>query len=205
MGDADVVVQETGMGLAAARTSAREVLAARRPRCLVATGLAGGLSPSVSVGDAIVPDRVARENGEALPVDPELRATAALDLPERRSRRGLLVSVDRVVRTAAEKEALARATQADAVDMESAALLEEARAAGIPSLVVRAASDTARDELPDMEGLDPSAWGDRLRLVGRALTSPRTAAGLLRLSLGGARGTATLRQVLGKTLPRLQI
>ncbi|MDG2305108.1 MAG: hypothetical protein P8R42_10710 [Candidatus Binatia bacterium] len=201
--DVDIVVQETGMGLAAAAATARAAIDAVSPRCLVSTGLAGGLSPAVALGDVIVPDHVARSGSSPLSVDPELRAIAAADLPQGRSRRGLLVSVERVVRTPTEKSALRTSTRADAVDMESAAILEVALPMSVPAIVVRAASDTAQDELPDLSGLDLSRVADQARLAARALTSPRLAQRIARLGWGGHRATRTLTKVLGNLLPRL--
>ena len=141
VGGAPVVVQETGLGLEAAARSATRALEEVSPCCLVASGLAGALSPAASVGDAIVPDRVAREGGETIEVDGALRAIVAPHLPEKKARRGLLISVDEVVRTRAQKAHLVERTRADAVDMESAALLEQARRAGVAALVVRAAAE----------------------------------------------------------------
>jgi adenosylhomocysteine nucleosidase len=203
--DVEIVVLETGLGLAAAEDAAREALERLRPRCLIATGLAGGLSPAVRVGDAIVPDRVAREGGEALAVDPELRARAALHLPEGRTRRGLLGSVDRVVGATSEKRALAGRLQADAVDMESAALLEQARAASVPALVVRAASDAVDDAVPDLTGVDLGRTSGRLRLAARALLSPSTTSALVRLAASSGRARRTSIRILEDLLPRLRV
>ncbi len=51
--------------------------------------------------------------------------------------------VDRLVASPEAKRVLARETGADAVDMESAAIEEVCREAGVPFLAVRAVSDTA--------------------------------------------------------------
>ncbi len=203
VGGTHVVLQETGIGLDAAHRAARRAIDALRPRCLIATGLAGGLSPAVAVGDAIVPDRVGRVGQTPIEVDRHLRARTAPELPEGRSRRGLLVSTEHVVRTPGEKRALAERTRADAVDMESAALLEQAVAAAVPALVIRAASDAAHDELPDLGGLDLSRRADQLRLLGRTLLSPARLGPLMRLARGGREANKTLVSVLARVLPRL--
>jgi len=119
-------------------------------------------------------------------------------------RRGLLVSVERVVRTHDEKSTLAAATRADAVDMESAAILGEAERAGIPAIVIRGASDVAADDLPDLSDLDLTARRHQLRLVGRALRSPRTARSLARLAWGGHFAMKTVTEVLENVIPRLK-
>lgn len=203
VGGAPVVVQETGLGLEAAARSATLALEEVSPCCLVASGLAGALSPAASVGDAIVPDRVAREGGETIEVDGTLRAVVAPHLPEKKSRRGLLISVDEVVRTRAQKADLVERTRADAVDMESAALLEQARRAGVAALVVRAASDDSRHDLPDLGGLDLSRAADQARLVGRTLLRPTMWLALARLARGSRLANRTLCDVLERTLPLL--
>lgn len=203
-GGTEVVIQETGMGLTAAGASTRAALEETRPSALIASGLAGGLSTAVAIGDAIVPDHVSREGGQPIAVDSTLRAIAAHHLPERRSRRGLLVSVDRVVRTRDDKSRLAAATRADAVDMESAAIVVEADRAGVPVIVIRGASDIASDDLPDLSNLDLTTRRDRLRLAGRALRSPGTARSLARLGWGGHRAMKTVAEVFENFIPRLK-
>lgn len=193
------------MGLDAAAGAAAHALQDTNPRLVLSVGLAGGIARAVRRADAIVPDRVAREHGEDIPVDTDLRALVAPFLPEKRSRRGRLVSVDRVVRTPAAKAELAAAARADAVDMESAAILEEAARAAVPAIVLRAASDTAEDVLPDISTIDVTKPIDQFRLVGRAITSPRTAAGLVKLGWGGHRAMQTVTHVLKKLLPCLKI
>ena len=202
-GTTDVIVRQTGVGLEAAREVAAAELGGGPPASVVCTGVAGGLSPSVGRGDAIVPDRVAFEDGEGIPVDPALRTLAAPLLPERRSRRGLLVSVQRAARTPAEKAQLAAKLRADAVDMESAALVDVARAHGVPAVVIRAASDTAEERVPDLDGLDLSQPRDQVRLALRALRSAREIHSLLQLARGARAASQTLTEVLGSFLPRL--
>lgn len=202
-GTTEVIVRQTGVGLDAARDVAETELREGRPAAVVSTGMAGGLSPAVGRGDAIVPDRVSFEEGDEIPVDPALRTLAAPLLPERRSRRGLLVSVQRAARTPTEKAALAAKLRADAVDMESAALLDTARAHGVPAVVLRAASDTAQERVPDLDGLDLAQPRDQARLAFRALGSIREIHSLVQLARGARAASQTLSDVLGSFLPRL--
>ena len=61
---------------------------------------------------------------------------------------GRLLTVDRIVRTVAEKRELAESTQALAVDMESLAVATACREAHVRCLVVRAISDDMTADLP---------------------------------------------------------
>jgi adenosylhomocysteine nucleosidase len=96
-----------------------------------------------------------------------------------------LVCADRVAVTAAEKAALRAKTGASAVDMESAAVAEHARDAGLPFRSIRAVSDTANENLP----LDFNVYIDERghiaqgRIALAALKKPFTAIpALLRLN-----------------------
>ena len=61
---------------------------------------------------------------------------------------GRLLTVDRLLREPEEKRALAEQHQAIACDMESFAVAEACRQAGVKFLSVRIISDTVEDQLP---------------------------------------------------------
>jgi adenosylhomocysteine nucleosidase len=105
---------------------------------VVSVGYCGALDPSLEAGDVFVASRVD---------DTERGVSYATELPGscRATTSGVLVSVDRVVRTAAEKRAL-RALGASAVEMESAGLAAKAAGASLPFYCIRAVLDTAEDE-----------------------------------------------------------
>lgn len=177
-----------GMGRRAAARSTEWLLSQWTPDLLVIAGVAGALSPGLQVGDFIIADPVLGEAGMVLPVP--LR----LPLPEeqggrKRARYGPLLSLDRVLVTAAEKRsAYAHATYHPyppplAVEMETAAVARLAEARGVRWAAVRAISDTASDELPlDFNQLRLSS-GDLpvSKVAVAALTNPSAIAGLLRL------------------------
>jgi adenosylhomocysteine nucleosidase len=105
---------------------------------LVSAGLCGGLDPSISRGDLVVPEAVL-EGRERHPVVEQLPGHVA---------RGGLLTVSAIVATPGEKARLYVETGALAVDMESAQVLAAARRRGWGALVVRAVSDDAREALP---------------------------------------------------------
>jgi adenosylhomocysteine nucleosidase len=180
---AGVVMTATGDGPKRAASGAARFLERHRPAAVIGAGLAGALSPGLSVGDIVASRRVRFEVGDTATPDPRLleRALAAGARP------GTLVTVDRPVVSAAAKAALAATAaggeNALAVDMESAAWAREAAERGVPYIAVRAISDTADEELPaflvDTVGpdgsirrgevarlalLQPSSWGTLLRM-----------------------------------------
>ena len=96
----------------------------------------------------------------------------------------MLISVDRIVQTAAEKKDLAR-TGALAVEMEAAGVARASEELGIPFYCVRAVSDLAdEDFINDFNAcLMPDGRFDVVRLVLRAFVHPLSRFGeLIRLS-----------------------
>lgn len=127
-----------GVGREAARRAARLMIDGHRPRLLVSAGFAGGLDPALARGAVVEPASVRGES----------ETSAMLPLAAAGQRGSTLVTVDRIVRTPADKAALAAATRAAIVDMETLAVAEVAAAAGLPCRSIRVISDAAGDELP---------------------------------------------------------
>jgi adenosylhomocysteine nucleosidase len=90
---------------------------------------------------------------------------------------GLVVCLDRVAVTAAEKAGLRRETGAAAVDMESAAVASKAREWSVPFRSVRAVSDLAAEDMPLDFNLYRDARGrfSRTRIALAAVQKPFTA------------------------------
>ena len=140
IGTEEVLVGHTGVGPAAAAEKVTALLAGHHPRLLISTGFAGGLDPRLATGDLLLatnftaPKLLARSRG--------LRAADA------RAFFGALTSQPHPAETVAEKSALARATGALGVDMETASIAAACARAGVPLLAVRAISDSALEPLP---------------------------------------------------------
>ena len=123
-----------------------------------------------------------------------LRALEAA-LPSARRVRG--VESPAIVTSPAAKTALAAHSGAQAVDMESFALVERLQRSGVAAAVVRVGSDRSNDELPDLSRALDAAGNLHPLHAARALLR-RPAAGF-RLARNGMRALA----VLERTVERL--
>lgn len=179
-----------GLGFERAGDAARK-LVERGARALLSWGVAGGLSPALSPGDLLLPQRVIADQNE-WETDPDLRARLRRVLGGHALEGGDLHCSRAPVASVEEKKALA-ARGMLAVDMESAAVAAAAQRAGIPFVAVKAICDPATREIPAVA----------LRLLGhdgslrwRAMPSllregPAAWRGLnaLRVDLAAARGS----------------
>jgi adenosylhomocysteine nucleosidase len=115
----------------------------------ISSGLAGALQEGLSPGDIIAPQLLISENSHAdlrsdqISVDPELRRQA-LDGGAKAA--DCLLTVDRVLIKQSQKRRCS--SRAQSVDMESFEIVKEACAWGARSVVIRAISDSAQENLP---------------------------------------------------------
>ena len=129
---------------------------------LVSIGFCGGLQPSLGACDIFVASQV---NG----VVPALAPASAGPF-----KTGKLLSIDRVVSTAAEKAVLAQ--NADAVEMEAAAVADRAKRHNVPFYAVRVVTDTFEESFPLDFNAVRSEDGrfSRARILAAALRNPAT-------------------------------
>ncbi len=113
---------------------------------VISAGVCGALDPTLGSGDLVVPESVIDLTGALANVTPSSHRAALAAAPGAATA-PLITTRDLVATPEAKADLFAR-TGAAAVDMESSLLLSQAAAAGLPSLVVRAVSDTARETLP---------------------------------------------------------
>ncbi|MFF8378553.1 1-hydroxy-2-methyl-2-butenyl 4-diphosphate reductase [Streptomyces sp. NPDC015661] len=151
-----VTVLRTGMGPDRARRAVSRALGEEpwREAAVIASGFCAGLAPGMHPGDLIVADETRAPDGTTLCTGTELLVKAlAKAVPGHAVHTGPLIGSDHVVR-GPERAAL-RAGGAIAVDMESAATLRTARAAGAlgdglgarPVAAVRVVVDAPEHEL----------------------------------------------------------
>ncbi len=186
-GSREYWIVRTGMGLENAKQAAARVLA-HQPFCLaVSTGFACALI-DVGVGALLAGYDVVLASGQdadalSMPGMPGAERETVVGFVKHAEPPGYIgrfVSTDHVVGSAAEKRQFADVTGAIGLDMESAALADEAQRAKVPFVVVRVASDLMDEDLPlDFNlFLRPTGW---LKGVAAIVGRPSSLTGLRRL------------------------
>jgi nucleoside phosphorylase len=166
------------------------------PDHLVVVGIAGGIGPSVSVGDLVIPERVLDlESGRAFhPTQIGQRAA-----------RGTLVSSDALLES---PEAASRldAQGVVAIDMETAAIAAVCDQRGCSWSVFRAISDRADDGTTDQAVLrlvGPDGRPDLAAVARFVLTQPQRIPQLFRLARGTSAATRTAADAVATALESL--
>ncbi|MCC6699872.1 MAG: hypothetical protein IT365_29890 [Candidatus Hydrogenedentes bacterium] len=176
---------ETGIGPSNAEKAIVSYLGKHTTSCAVHIGYAGALSHALSVGDVVVADAIT--GAEDCPVDPKLQCVVeALSPSGVRVCRGKVVTLDRILGTAAEKQEAARTYAAGlpaCVDMESAPVAKACAAQGVPYVALRCITDTLDDDLPidfnECRGRDGNIH--TMRIMWAAAHHPSSIAGLLEM------------------------
>jgi adenosylhomocysteine nucleosidase len=163
----EVVAVLSRIGKVAAATTATVLIERFHVDRIVFTGVAGGLARGVNRGDVVVADAFLQHDLDASPIFPryevplygtdrfatddalteQLAGAVRKALHGTHLHRGLVVSGDRFVASAAESQAMQLALpDALAVEMEGAAFAQVCRDYGVPFAAVRTISDRADDE-----------------------------------------------------------
>src|SRR5213596_2727546 len=179
----------TGIGRENAERTLHAAFNRSAYQLVLSCGFAGGLNPYLTVGTVVF------STDEDAGLTPGLLAAGAC--PVR------FHSADRVATTVGEKQALWKATGADAVEMESQIIRAICRAHEIPSATIRVISDAAHEDLPlDFNVLMTAEqklnYG---KLALAILGSPQKLPAILRLQRQTQLAAKNLAQVLGKVVP----
>jgi adenosylhomocysteine nucleosidase len=200
-GETEVVLAVGGDGAARAGRSASEILDALDADLLLGIGAAGALTADLEPGDLLVARTIRDADGEA-PAPDAAWSERALRHPGAVA--GLLWSSARLVRTREQRRACLTASGAAvpaAADLESAAWARAAARTRTPCLVIRAISDSAAEDLPEVLGRSERPGGgiSRAGVALRALVDPAVIPRLLRLRgrvLDGGRRLAAAAEEL---------
>ncbi len=190
MAGAEVLAVVTGMGAANAAHAIRHVLNTRLPDAVVASGLAGALKPAYEVGDVLAARFVRSDRGDQQVSSSEALLRLAVECGA--TAVDSMVSANEIVRTVADKARLGGF--AEAVDMESLAILTETRRAGIAAVAVRSVADTAQCEIPcDFSKMLDERGRMRLwRVALEPLRAPQRLPALIRFALASHRAACRL-------------
>lgn len=136
----------SGVGRDAASRAAQLMIDGHRPHTLISAGFAGALAPDLEHGNVLIPDRILNDRHECVYTLVSIDQIPFLVTKTRKPR--ALITVDSAITSKEAKAQLRKSSNADLVDMESAAVAQIAREADIPFLAVRAISDTSDETLP---------------------------------------------------------
>lgn len=148
-----LVVVRSGLGMENAFL-ASQWLIAEGVVALGASGVSGGLDPDLELGDLILADSVIQENGNTCQqvwegnskfVEIAYAALIDRDIP---AYRGAIITTQKPVLSARNKQALFTKTKALTADMESAAVAAVANKAGLPFFALRTVCDVAARTVP---------------------------------------------------------
>jgi adenosylhomocysteine nucleosidase len=166
LGRAVIVATTTGIGTRAAARTTEQVLDSISVQHLAVVGIAGGIGPSVAIGDLVVPELVIDVATGA-----EYRPRVIADIVVR----GTLATSNKVLSDPTDAARLER-QGVIAVDMETTAIAAICESRACPWSVFRAISDCVGDGSldPAMSGLvRPDGEPDIPALVQFMLTHPR--------------------------------
>jgi adenosylhomocysteine nucleosidase len=138
-----VAIVEAGMGPARATRATHALLDAHHPRWIVSTGFAGALIPELKRGNIVVANEIVGLQSEPLQIDLGMASDATRGLHV-----GRTLTVDKMVRGVAEKQALATQTGAIALDMETLAVATVCRNTKTRFMAIRVVSDDLSADLP---------------------------------------------------------
>ena len=199
-----VVLTTCGLGRQRARRATELLIAGHRPSWVVSAGFAGGLQPNLRTGDIVMVNSVVTADGQRLAIDLHVDQEQLAQHP--RVRVGRLLTVDRIVCSAEEKQSLGMEHDALVVDMETAAVAEVCRANQARFLAIRVVSDAMEQSLPnDLDRLMHSTTqAERLgAAVGALWRRPSSLQDMLKLREGSIEAADRLAKFLVGVVPQL--
>jgi adenosylhomocysteine nucleosidase len=137
--DRAVTILHTGVGAKNCNARLEILLHKTRPSLVISSGFAGAVSQDLRVGDLILAQNFS---------DPGLLASAERILRDREPRVVKLFTSTSIIDSVAERNEIARAADAAAVDMETGAIADVCKIHGVPLLSLRIISDTASQPFP---------------------------------------------------------
>ena len=191
IGENEIVIEKGGIGKVNAAVCATKMISEQRPDCIISTGCAGGIDPSVLLCDVVVASQTVYHDvwcGEPyakgqIPGMPErfdsdeaLLSAAVETDGDFRVLPGLICTGDVFLTAHDAAAAVKRAfPEALAVDMESAAIAQVCHIHGVPFLSVRVISDTvsAADRASEYKDFWSAVSGTSFSFISKLLARLR--------------------------------
>ncbi len=139
LGDHAIAICHTGVGATHSNRVMEQLLHKARPRLVISSGFAGAVANDLKVRDLILAENFS---------DPVLLGRAKEILSDRQARTVKLFTSAAIVDSIDERNEIADASGAAAVDMETGSISEICKGHGVPMISLRAISDTPSDPLP---------------------------------------------------------
>ena len=141
LGESDnaVVVFHTGVGRKSAGAKIEEFLEKSKPRLLISSGFAGAATADLNVGTLLLAENFS---------DPQVLMEAERALQKFGPKIGKLYSSDSIVDHPSERDKIARAQDALAIDMETKTIAAACLEREIPLLSLRVISDSTKQPFP---------------------------------------------------------
>lgn len=192
-----VTVALTGVGAQNAVRTLRACPTAAPEVCVV-SGLAGGLTPEYRSGEILVARAVRRQLSDQVLASNEQLFNLAVGCGAKPAQG--FISASHVVRTAAEKAELGRF--ADAVEMESFAIMEEMQRASVPCVAIRSVADEVALDLACDFGrtLDARGRVRILKVLEQVAQSPRQLWPLAKFGIASSQAAGALARYLDSFL-----
>jgi adenosylhomocysteine nucleosidase len=137
LGEYDLLLVANGAGPARAAAAVDGTVESFAPDAIVSTGFCGALDEKLDIAAVVVGTAVTGAIG---------RFGAQAPAASRKHHLGVVVTIDHVAQTAAEKRSL-RQSGSIAVDMEAAAVAERAAALGLPFFCIKSVTDLAGEDM----------------------------------------------------------
>lgn len=134
-----ITILHTGIGEKNCGARVERLLHKARPQLVISSGFAGAIDANLKVGDLLIAENFS---------DKQLLETAKQILREREPRSAKLFTSTAIIDSIADRNEIARASGAAAVDMETGTIVSVCNAHGVPLLSLRAISDTPTEPFP---------------------------------------------------------
>ncbi len=197
LGNAEVTAVLVGTGARRAGSLLQRL--PHMPHLAIVAGVAGGLKAEHQSGDLLVAKHVTGEDTSRSCTSDGALVQAAAAMGAKQVERFL--SLPRTLNTPEEKSRFG--FLADAVEMESLAVMNELLAYGVPAVAIRAVSDPVNVPLPcDFEkALDEAGEIRASRLLAQMVWPPQKWWRMIEFSINGYRATVKLARFLDRYIP----